>query len=71
MSKLLSTAVNPLYQDGRLTDAGITKRELFAMACMQAMICDQDRAWEIETMAEDAIKFADGLLLELNKEVAQ
>ena len=71
MSKLLSTAVNPLYQDGRLIDAGITKREYIASAALAGMLGNSTAKWEIEATIEDAVKFADALLAELAKEVSK
>jgi len=73
MSNLLSISVNPIYQDGRLIDAGMTKRELFSLAAMQACICDcgAGQIWVVEDIAEDAVKIADCLLAALSKEVSK
>lgn len=49
-------------------NTGLTKREAFAMAAMQGLLSDSDRGGRCEAYARDAIKFADALLKELDKE---
>ena len=47
---------------------GLTKRELFAAMALQGMQGNTNYKWEPEAMAEDAVKYADALINELNKE---
>lgn len=56
-----------------ITRTGLTKREHFAALAMQGIITGsyhQNEGWDqngIDTMARDAVSFADALLAELSK----
>jgi len=56
-------------------DRGLTKRERFAMAAMQGLVCatDQNGKWfhEAGDVAYTAVQYADALLAELAKEKSE
>lgn len=54
--------ITPIYEDGRWIELGLTKREHFAGMALAGMLGNAGASWEIETLAEDAVKFADALI---------
>lgn len=48
---------------------GLTKRELFAAMAMQGMLSDSRRTSSIYDVSNAAVRTADALIAELNKEV--
>ena len=56
--------MEPLHHDWHY---GLTKREEFAKAAMQGMCGDSSRDGSHQAFAEDAVKFADALLAELER----
>lgn len=47
---------------------GLTKREYFAAMAMQALIGDHNLITTYQARCEEAVKYADALIEELNKE---
>lgn len=82
--KLGNEPANPVffrYQDGNvgneLYEKGLTKREIFAMSAMNGMLANHEISSIFNanngmpvpySIAEYSVKYADALLLELNKE---
>lgn len=46
---------------------GLTKRELFAVMALEGLLSEWPRTSDYETIARDAVRFADALIKELNK----
>lgn len=59
----LMNTVADYYKHG----AGLTKREMFAMAAMQGLASESGRYESPSDMAHDAVKLADALLEELER----
>lgn len=61
--------INPVLVDGT-GDSGLTKREYFAAKAMQGLLSDKGSYFpdERELWVCAAVKFADALIAELNKE---
>ena len=57
----------PVGNSDRRDLIGLTKREEFAKAAMQGMCGDSSRDGSHQAFAEDAVKFADALLAELER----
>jgi hypothetical protein len=58
----------PLISDeGYIINAGLSKREYFAVMALQGLLTDNESANTREEFAGYAVKFADGLIEELSK----
>lgn len=63
--------VFPNVSDGVAISQGLTKRELFAAMALQGMLASETSSYNygaIECLAANAVKKADALINELNKE---
>lgn len=60
--------VGMLSRDEDVFNHGLTKRELFAAMAMQGMQGNTNYKWKPKAMAEDAVKYADALINEQNKQ---
>lgn len=67
IQKIVDDAVFPIIIE-ETCGQGLTKRELFAAMAMQGMQGNTNYKWLPKAMAEDAVKYADALINELNKE---
>lgn len=64
------SAGNTFNRDGATVNIGLTKRELFAAMAMQGILSGSaDIAYEILHGSKGAVRAADALIAELNKEV--
>lgn len=65
-----SGRVFPIVQCKEIHTTGLTKRELFAAMAMQGILANPEITKEHKylNIEQSAIKFADGLINELNKE---
>lgn len=58
-----------VYPNGDHNENNLTKRELFAAMAMQGMLSDSRRTSSIYDVSNAAVRTADALIAELNKEV--
>lgn len=61
----------PPAHDPKSHPFGLTKREYFAALAMQGLLADENNLSTIQSAAAYAVKFADALIAELNKEAAE